>query len=69
MIETGKHSAFEGSMRNKDNQDAPSISPYCIGSNLHTVQTSALQSNLTVTYYRTTFYSIEDMKSILNLAL
>ena len=31
VIETGKHSAFEGPMCNKRYHDAPSISCYCIG--------------------------------------
>ena len=32
IIETGKHSAFEGPMCNQHYHDAPSISRYCIGS-------------------------------------
>ena len=32
IIETGKYSAFEGPMCNKDYHDVPSISRYCIGS-------------------------------------
>ena len=31
MIETGKHSAFEGPLCNKDYHNATSISRYCIG--------------------------------------